>query len=219
MGRVCALKNVRIYFKKLDRMKIVSHLDMNRFMSRQLRLSKLPIWYTEGFNPHPYLTFLLPLSLGFESEYEIMDIRLTDDDYPLSEVKAKLSKVMPSYIQVFDVKEPCNKPGKIGFAKYKITFKNYATTFIQELSKFLLSESIVVEKVGKKGKVKTIDLATKIVDFSVNLSDDVVELIITLPAGSEDSVNPTLLLSAYKDIPYYSVTKIMVYDVNMQEFQ
>ena len=200
-------------------MKFVSHLDMNRFMSRQLRLSKLPIWYTEGFNPHPYVTFLLPLSLGFESEYEIMDIRLIDDDYPLPLVKEKLSAVMPSYIEVFDVKEPLSKPGKIGFAKYKIIFKEFEMDFVKELSKFMLSDNIIVEKVGKKGKVKNIDLATKIRDFSIHQNDNYVELIVTLPAGSEDSVNPTLLLSAFKDIPHYSVIKIMVYDTDMRKFQ
>ncbi len=200
-------------------MKFVSHLDMNRFMSRQLRLSKLPIWYTEGFNPHPYVTFLLPLSLGFESEYEIMDIRLTDDDYPLPLVKEKLSSVMPSYIEVFDVKEPLNKPGKIGFAKYKITFKEYDDDFVNQLSKFMLSDSIIVEKVGKKGKVKTIDVASKIKDFTIHQDNNFVQLTVTLPAGSNDSVNPTLLLSAFKNIPHYSITKIIVYDVDMRIFQ
>ncbi|MFQ8954123.1 MAG: DUF2344 domain-containing protein [Oscillospiraceae bacterium] len=34
MGRASALKNVRIFYTKTDRMKFVSHLDMNRLMSR-----------------------------------------------------------------------------------------------------------------------------------------------------------------------------------------
>ena len=219
MGRVCALKSVRIYFKKSDRMKFVSHLDMNRFMCRQLRLSKIPIWYTEGFNPHPYVTFLLPLSLGFESDYEIMDIRLTDDNYPFDEVKNNLSNVMPEYIEIFEVKEPVNKPGKIGYAKYQVKFKTFNDDLPVLLTKFLLNESIITEKKGKKGNVKTIDLAPKIIDFSVDLVGNDLLLSITLPAGGADNINPTLLLSAYGKLPYYTVKKTMVYDTDMKKFE
>ena len=38
------MKNVRIYFKKTDRMKFVSHLDMTRVMSRLIKKSGIPIW-------------------------------------------------------------------------------------------------------------------------------------------------------------------------------
>ena len=74
MGRVFALRNVRIFYEKKGRMKFVSHLDMNRFMSRLIAKSKIPVWYTEGFNSHIYINFALPLSLGFESDYEVLNV-------------------------------------------------------------------------------------------------------------------------------------------------
>lgn len=212
------MKNVRIFFKKFDRLKFVSHLDMNRFMSRQLRLSKLPIWYTEGFNPHPYVTFLLPLSLGFESDYEIMDIRLNEDDFPLDKVKNELAKVMPPYIEILNVCEPINKAGKIAFAKYVIKIKDYPKDLTVSLSKFLLSDSIIVQKKGKKGNIKDIDLAPKIIDFSVDEKEDGLYILLTLPAGGSDNINPTLLLSAFGELPYYTVKKIMVYNQDMHNF-
>ena len=52
-------------------------------MSRAFHKAKLPLWYTEGFNPHVFLTFAAPLSLGFEGRHESMDIRLIEDmPYP-----------------------------------------------------------------------------------------------------------------------------------------
>ena len=81
---VFVLKSVRLFFKKNGPLKFVSHLDMNRVMIRLLRLSKVPVWYTEGFNRHPYITFALPLSLGFSSEYEVMDFRFDNDDFEIS---------------------------------------------------------------------------------------------------------------------------------------
>ena len=90
------MKNVRIYFKKTDRMKFVSHLDMTRVMSRLIKKSGIPIWYTEGFNKHIYMNFALPLSLGFEGFGEIMDIRLVDDEYKNENVLNNLQKVCPN---------------------------------------------------------------------------------------------------------------------------
>ena len=67
----------RVFYTKTGRLKYISHLDVNRLMQRALKRSGLPVWYSEGFNPHIYITFALPLALGLESRYEIMDFRLT----------------------------------------------------------------------------------------------------------------------------------------------
>ena len=73
------LKNVRILFSKMGRAKYVSHLDLVRTMTRAVRRADIPLWYTEGFNRHPYLTFAAPLSLGYEGLRESMDIRLEEE--------------------------------------------------------------------------------------------------------------------------------------------
>ena len=98
--RVFALKNVRLFFKKSGPLRFVSHLDMNRVMTRLLRLSKVPVWYTEGFNRHPYITFALPLSLGFASELEIMDFRLESDDFDIKKAEQMIAAVCPEGIEV-----------------------------------------------------------------------------------------------------------------------
>ena len=86
MGRVYALKSVRIWFKKDYECRYISHLDLNRCMLRALHKSKLPVWHTEGFNPHPFATFPLPLSLGFRGVNECMDVKLEDDNYSFKEI-------------------------------------------------------------------------------------------------------------------------------------
>ena len=67
------MKPVRIWFTKDNECKYISHLDLNRVVMRALHKSKLNIWHTEGFNPHPFVTFALPLSLGFKGVKETMD--------------------------------------------------------------------------------------------------------------------------------------------------
>lgn len=213
------MRNVRIFLYKRDRLKFVSHLDMNRFMTRILQLSKIPFWYTEGFNPHPYLTFCLPLSLGFESEYEILDIRIVDDSFTNDMVKDSLNKVMPEYIQAYEVSDAVLKVGKIGFAEFRITFSEYPQDLPQRLTAFLLQDSIIVRKTGKKGKVSQLDLAPKIKSFTLDTHDDGLKLTVTLPAGGADNVNPTLLLDAFGDLPYYRVCRTKVFDLDMNLFK
>ena len=78
MGRVFALRNVRIFYEKKGRMKFVSHLDMNRFMSRLIAKAKIPVWFTEGFNQHAYMNFAVPLSLGYVGLYEVVDVKIIE---------------------------------------------------------------------------------------------------------------------------------------------
>ena len=70
----------RIKFKKVGNLKYVSHLDLVRTMHKIIVRSKLPLWYTEGFNPKPKMVFAAPLSIGTESLVEFMDLRLVERD-------------------------------------------------------------------------------------------------------------------------------------------
>lgn len=213
------MRSVRIFFQKNDRMKYISHLDMNRFMSRALRLSGIPIWYTEGFNPHPYLTFLLPLSLGFESDYEMMDIRVLDDNFGNENVREALQPVLPEYIKIFKVAEARLKPGKIAYSSYRIDFKDLSDELYQKMGDFLKQEEILTQKVGKKGKVKELNLAEKITDCKLTKNGEAATLCLTLPAGGADNVNPTLLLKAFGELPFYRIRRTAVLDAEKNLFE
>ena len=216
------MKSVRLIFSKKGRAKFVSHLDMNRLMIRLIRKSGLKIWYTEGFNPHPYITFALPLPLGFEGEYEIMDIRVLDDDFDISEIPEILNAVCPEYIRFESAAEPIKKVGSIAFASYRILFDDNGE-IKNDLSAFLTMPSIMAKKRTKKGDIKEIDLADKIKKFDFETIDNNTVLKIILPAGSSDNVNPSILLDAFygenSDKYYcYNVTRTDILDANFERF-
>lgn len=218
MGRVFALRSVRVFFSKKGRMKFASHLDMNRLMTRIIRRSGVPIWYTEGFNQHPYITFALPLSLGFTSEYEIMDIRIVDDEFSNEMVKAAIQEVFPEDLAVISVEDAVMKTGEVAFAEFLITFEEGDKAFAEALNRFLSQESIITEKKTKKGKMKEIDMAPCINSFSV-IDGETVQLNIVLAAGGENNLNPTLLLAAFGETPYYTVCRKMIYNSAMECFK
>ena len=177
-------------------MRFISHLDMTRFMSRLIRRANIPVWYTEGFNPHLYMTFALPLSLGFESDYNVLDIRVLDDDYDISVLPKKLNDVCPPYITFFDVAEPQKKAGDVTAAEFDITFDDNGV-IAKDINDFLVRDSIVVLKKTKKGGEKEIEVADKIKAFSLENNDGNTILKITLPAGSVENLNPELFLNKF----------------------
>ncbi|MBO5797416.1 MAG: DUF2344 domain-containing protein, partial [Clostridia bacterium] len=108
---------IRLHFSKTGRAKFISHLDLNRTMTRALRRAALPIWYTEGFNKHPYVTFAAPLSLGYEGLAECMDVRLMED-WPMEEVVARLNAAMPEGLAIVDAAPAVKKAGELAAAQY-----------------------------------------------------------------------------------------------------
>lgn len=217
------MKNVRLLYKKGGLLRFISHLDMNRFMTRLLRLSKVPVWYTEGFNKHPYITFALPLSLGFCSDYEVMDFRLNEDEFPLEKAKEMIKAVCPDGMEVIDLVEPTYKSGKICYADFTVTFAGDSGADLKTLNDFLNKEEIIVSKKTKKGGITEFNVAEKIVSKKVLEVDGNAVLKITLPAGGNDNVNPKIITEAYfKSInskkPFCYVTRNMLYLADKSRF-
>ena len=224
MGRVCVLKNVRVWFKKDNECRYISHLDLNRCMLRALHKSKIPVWHTEGFNPHPFATFPLPLSLGFRGINECMDIRLIDE---ISNEKliSNLNRCLPSGVRTFAVTEPVMKAGKIAFARFNIKVSSdelNSHKVYEKLSELLSSEEILIDKRTKSG-VKTVDLKKSIKSYELSEMFDFVELKIILSAGSTDNANPNLIISAlekYTEKTFYAdITREDLYNSEMEPFR
>ena len=216
------MKSVRLSFTKKGRIRFVSHLDMNRTLTRLVRKSGLDIWYTEGFNPHPYMTFALPLPLGFQSDYELMDIKINDDGFDIEKIPDMLNSVCPPDIRFISAFEPKQKVSNIAFASYDVYFDD-GFEICEKLSEFLKSKSIITEKRTKKGDMKQIDLAPKIKKYSLEKANGNTLLKIILPAGPNDNINPSLLLDAFyggnNDCYYcYNVTRTDILDISLKQF-
>ena len=63
---------VKLIIEKSEPCIYLSQLDLQRFYTRALRRSKLPIYYTQGFNPHPKMSYLNTLKVGTTGILEIL---------------------------------------------------------------------------------------------------------------------------------------------------
>lgn len=152
------MQPVRIRFFKHDRAKYISHLDLMRCMTRVIRRAQIPVWYTEGFHPHLYLTFAQPLSLGFESDCEFMDLQLVEP-MELEEMKTRLNHILPPEMQVEAIYEPQRKMDAIAFSVFSLRLypQTPSEEFCGALDRLLEKSQWVVEKKTKRG-VSTIDI-------------------------------------------------------------
>jgi radical SAM-linked protein len=73
-----AQQRFRVRFRKGERVRYISHLDVLRSWERSIRRAELPLSYSQGFTPHPKIAFASPLPLGFIGEAEIMDVTLDE---------------------------------------------------------------------------------------------------------------------------------------------
>ncbi|MCL2300241.1 MAG: TIGR03936 family radical SAM-associated protein [Firmicutes bacterium] len=203
------MQNIRIRFSKRGRAKYISHLDLMRAMSRAVRRAGLPIWYTEGFNPHPYLSFALPLPLGQEGLREAMDLRLLED-MPLDEAARRFDGVLPEGIEILCATQPWCGPGEIAAAEYEIALPQGDAAAMQAL---LEEGNLTAKKMGKQGhrKVeKEIALAPLILNYALRPGEGEVHLACTLAAGSEANLNPALLCEALGcDTPQITRTRLL----------
>ena len=193
------LKTVRIWFRKVGIAKYISHLDLNRCMSRAMRRAKIPAWVTEGFNPHLFLTFALPLSLGQEGLQESMDIKLPDD-YDLNALPDQLNGVLPEGLEVIRAAEAQHKPAAIDRAAYRIVLASESAGtdgLTEKLDAFLAQPRIMVTKKTKNGE-KEMDLQAYLTDIETGAAENGVTISLTLPAGSSININPSLFIDAFE---------------------
>lgn len=204
------MNRVRAVFEKKGRARYISHLDLNRCMLRIFRRSGLPVWYTEGFNPHPYYSFALALSLGFESGCEILDFNITDDNMPVEVIREKLNAVMPEGMKIVSVSPQKKKITEIAKAEYRIVLNSEDTEqLFADIQGLMAAEEILIEKKTKRG-MKTVDIKPETEILKVEKSGDILEIIMRLPAGTQTNFNPTLFLDALKNAGKqgFSVKKI-----------
>ena len=192
------MRSVRIWFNKTDSAKYISHLDLTRCLIRAFRRTDIPLWYTEGFNPHPHLVFGLSLPLGVEGLREPLDIRLNDDTYPTERVIEQLNSVTVPGIEFLEIAEPINKPLEIHSGKYsvKIPCENSAEELCKTILNTVKNEAITYEKKVKKGGFKTINVSEHIKYFTASYNKNEVILTFNLPAGNDFTINPVSFCNA-----------------------
>lgn len=195
-------KMIRIKFRKVGDLQYISHLDLQRTLARVLVRAKIPMWYTQGFNPHAKVVFGLPLSVGTESECEFIDLRV-DRDIPPAELKKQLNRELTADMQILEAYEPTTKFQDVAWAKYEIALQapSLNAEVASKLQALYTTAPLTMTKKTKSGE-REIDIIPMIRKIHVVYNEDrpgEIRISAVLSAGSNEHLNPELLIKAARD--------------------
>lgn len=193
--------NLRAVFEKSGRAVFISHLDLLRTMQRAIKRSGIPVWYSQGFNPHIYLNFPLALSLGVTSRTEFMDFAITEK-CDNNEIMNRLNAAMPEGLRIISIAEPVCENKEIGFAEYIIKLKSEksAEYMLEALDNMMSMDIIEIDKRSKsKGTIK-IDIKPHLDIFEKKTEENALAIGIRLPAGLVLNINSNVFIDAFSEI-------------------
>lgn len=201
------MTTVRIRFTKTGDAAYISLLDLQRVMQRAFKRSRLPVWYSLGFNPHIYMTFAAPLSLGQESLFEVVDVKCEQDDFDWSAAPEILNRCLPRGLVVQSAAPAKTDANDIAFAQYTIVYApRHAQDAANAYAAYAKLPEAIAEKKGKRGTVKQLDLKQQVhlltaemtaferISDGENDAGQAFSVNLLVPAGNNLNVNPILLL-------------------------
>lgn len=221
--------NLRVKFKKVGNLQYISHLDLVRTMNKIIVRAKLPLWYTEGFNPKPKMVFAAPLSTGTESVCEFMDVRLTEKmDAELA--RKLLNDNMTKEMQVLSAYYPTTKLTDLKWILYTIIIsgENITPELRESCDMALGREEIKIIKKTKSGEAE-VDIKPMIKSASCTIDSGKIRISCVLSSDSQSFLNPEYIVKYLRGTvgvitadniltERYSIMRECAYFENMEPF-
>lgn len=183
----------RIKFSKLDRMKFIGHLDLQTLFQRAVKRARLPILYSQGFNPHQIMSFALPLPLGTSSYSEYVEIGLAKE-IDAEVIVSALNNTLPQGIKVVSAKYlkegEKNAAASVAAAMYEIAFPENICISNEMVQNILNKSEIIMEK-KSKGVTKQVNVRPLIYDISLTQNINCIQC--TVCAGSSQNLKPDII--------------------------
>lgn len=167
------MERLRLAVKKEGALQFLSHLDFARCVRYVIIRARLPILYSEGFNPHMKLSFASALGVGVGADVEYLDMELAEP-VPVADVIGRMNAVSPDGFSVQDGKYiDAKAPKLMAVANYAVyDIKGPVTRSLSQdeldgiLQAFNEKPDVTYEKVSvKKGhKVRLITVKNHVIE-------------------------------------------------------
>jgi Uncharacterized protein conserved in bacteria len=202
-----------IKFSKEGYIKFISHLDMLRLFKRSFKRAGIKLQYSQGFNPHPKMSFAQPLSLGYTSSCEYLEFE-TMESHSTEEIRRLLESMMPEGVEIIKCEELAAEGKALAAlteeASYEIRIPVKDITKLKNPSTlaedYLSRESITIKKLQKKSRKEIeINIRPMIKSLKSIVDNNNIMLNARLSAGSTENLSPEILLSTFckfADIDY-----------------
>ena len=144
----------RLLFEKQGNAIWISHLDLMRLFQRAFKRAGLPLTHTHGFNPRPSVSIALPLSVGIESNCELLDFDLMDQNVDVEDIAERLNAVLTDGVRVLKVYGNGRKIRELSLLLSNVVFEYDAgvpACAIEQIQELFQRTTLPVEKKTKSG--------------------------------------------------------------------
>lgn len=206
---------VLLRLRKGEQVKYIAHLDLMRAFEHALRRARIPVLYSQGFNPRPKMHFAGAIGVGVTSDDERIMLDLTEYE-PAMEITDRLNNVLPAGLEILgaeDVPEGMKSPlARLNASEYRITLRcpaEFAAETVSAVIDELLAAS-EVKVVRQRDVTKQVDIRPYILGVKVGeCSLGKLVLTVELQTGSAGGARPQDLAQALSErIPGLDVDNI-----------
>ena len=189
----------RILFEKKGNAVWISHLDLMRLFQRAFKRAGLPLTHTQGFNPRPSVSIALPLSVGVESNCELLDFELDGDKVANRIVRGKLNDYLVPGLRVIKVYDNMQKIKNLALLDTVVTLEYDAgvpENCTERIRELFSREEVLVEKKTKSGDIQDQNIIPMIKSMEVEQPDNNTVLLKARVCCQNPTLNPAQLHAA-----------------------
>lgn len=220
---------VRVRFHKKGSLSYIAHLDLVRTVTKAITRAGIPVRYSEGFNPHPRFSFATAMSIGLQSEYELLDIRLSKTVDPEALLVALNQNLTPE-CEGEEAYLPSTKFTDIAYSSYRIEIRTEgASAALADACAAALGASpVTVFKRSKSGDRDT-DISPFIKSVQATFENGAIVIHAVLTADNAGFLNPEYLVTFLKTAcgilsgdllkESYTLTRTGLYTADMTLFR
>ncbi len=209
-------------FEKGGYTKYISHLDLLRVFKRAFKVMGLDIRYSNGYNPHPKMSFAQPLSLGYSSLCEYLEFETLTPHDPES-LREDLAKNLPRDLAITELfqfdSEVKTLAAESDACEYRIfvPFESTEEEFRDLFTSYMAQDRITALKKMKKTKtLEEVDIKDKSRSWKVSKEGDNAVIDCILDSGSHSNLSPELVIKSFLD---FSKLPLMRWDLEVQRVQ
>lgn len=217
----------RLLFEKTGNAIWISHLDLMRLFQRAFKRAGLPLTHSGGFTPRPQVSIALPLSVGVESQCELLDFDLDGQLPPMAEIRDLLNQALIPGVRVLDVYQDTRKIRDLALLECTVTleYDNGIPGGAKDaITSLFARDALMLEKKSKNGTTEQ-DIIPMIRRISATLLDSNTLILRALICCQNPSLNPGQLSAAIeKELPQYrpdfvKIRRLEVFDTNEMIFR
>lgn len=167
------VQKLRLRYAKRGRLRFTSHRDLARAFERAIRRAGVPMAYSQGFSPHPKISWANAVPTGVASEAEYVELQLVREVDP-AVLQAELGRVLPPGMDLLEVVQagPGALADRLEASRWLVELPGVSSDELRTAAESLLAaECVEVQRLTKDG-TRTLDARSAVLSAEVLDSAD-----------------------------------------------